>query len=408
MRTHQEEKAAIYEILSESQRSLLREYFSKQYNSIGKESHTSIVFDLLQYCNLNCLGCGTSALDVSNEKGGAYLSEDKVFFLLDKIKEFSIEEKKDVFIYFGGGEPFLRKDIVRIIKRAAESFGNQNIGIDSNGSLDNSAKLIKEAAPFLSYIGISVNGLHDYHNWWSNVTAIDAYDNTMRTLRELCTDDSIVNKLEVTSVATTRNIETLPSLMSILHSIGVKNYSIHRAFPVGRMLQLNTEIMPDWKQYLLLLCNVLEMSKTLSMNVHLHHSIESIHATLLCGYNTISEKALVDKNYRSSISIDMFGDIYINPWATLGYWKLLKLGNLFDNNESIKNAFYKNSQKIKDINESYSVKHRCNGCLEPCSGGSRIISAITYLRNMDNAHIDYELLIHALKQKDPACPYYYI
>ena len=405
MKINSEDKAAIYEILSESQRSILREHFSKQYRTMEEEPHISIVFDLLQYCNLRCLGCGTSALDIS-KKCGDYLSEDRVYYLLEKIKEFSIEEKKQVVIFFGGGEPLLRNDIVRIIKKASELFGSQNIGIDSNGSLDYSAHLINEIAPYLSYIGISVNGLHDYHNWWSNVSQIDAYDNTMDTIRAICHNEDIIKKLEVTSVATTRNIETLPILMEELQSLGVKNYSIHRAFPVGRMFHFDSEILPDWKQYLLLLCHVLEMGEKLSMNVHLHHSIESIHATLLCGYNTFSEKALVEKNYRSSISIDMFGNLYINPWATLDYWELLKLGNLFDANESIKDIFNKKSQIISDINESYSLKSRCNGCLEPCSGGSRIISAIAYLRHMNYSHISYETLIHALKQKDPACPYY--
>ena len=74
----------------------------------------------------------------------------------------------------------------------------------------------------VSYIGISINGLHDYHNWWANNNAIDAYNRAMKVVAELCKNEVFSNKLEVTSVATTKNITTLTVLMDELAKIGVK------------------------------------------------------------------------------------------------------------------------------------------------------------------------------------------
>ena len=399
------ENLEFYESLTNRQCDLLKKYFQKRYENIKQESRISIVFDLLHYCNLNCVGCGTSALKLSSRQDDQeWLTEEDILTILYKIKEYSISEKKDVFIFFGGGEPFLRKDIKRILKTAASLFGEKNIGIDSNGSLDNSFELLSEVADYLSYIGISINGLHDYHNWWSNNYEIDAYEKSMSTVKSLCLNSGIRSKLEVTSVATTRNIESLIVLMSKLKAIGVENYSVHRAFPVGRMANLSREMIPSWRQYLMLLCNILETGEYLGMDVHLHHSIESIHATLLCGYNTITDDNLIDKNSRSSIAIDHKGNLLINPWSTAGFWDLLILGNLLGNSLSVKDLLLKNNTLIESINNSYSSNIRCNGCAELCSGGSRIIAATTMLQN--KKQVDFNTLMHALRQIDPACPLY--
>lgn len=126
-------------------------------------------------------------------------------------------------------------------------------------------------------------------------------------------------KIEVTTVATTKNIDTIPTLMEELSAMGVRNYSVHRAIPVGRMEKLKTNLIPSWKQYLILLLNMMEKAKGIDMNAHLHHSIEGIHGALMCGIDTMVEKKMIDKNHRSSIGIEPDGELTIDPWCTVGY-----------------------------------------------------------------------------------------
>lgn len=397
--------SAYYEFLTEHQKQLLENYLVKKFSDQNKPNRFNVVFDLLHQCDINCIGCGTDAVCIRNTTSisNPNLSCELVENILLKIKKFSEAEKKKVFINFGGGEPFLRKDIIKIITKAYELFGSQSIGIDTNASLPESYDLIRQISPMVSYIGISINGLHDYHNWWANNNAIDAYNRAMKVVAELCKNEVFSNKLEVTSVATTKNITTLTVLMDELAKIGVKNYSVHRAIPVGRMQKMKADLIPDWKQYLKLMVDMIETAEKNGLNAHIHHSIEAIHGTLLCGLNTIVEEKMIDKNYRSSIGIEPNGEIVIDPWCTVGYWKKLSLGNILKDKRSISEILHDNQEKNDLIRKCYDSKYRCRGCDEKCTGGNRIVAASTHLRNR-NSQIEIEEIFQALCEIDPACP----
>ena len=92
-------------------------------------------------------------------------------------------------------------------------FGPQSVGIDTNATLSDSLEQIRKALPCLGYIGISVNGLREYHNRWSGRPEIDPYGRSMGVVQDLCRDPRARDKLEVTSVATRENIRELPLLM---------------------------------------------------------------------------------------------------------------------------------------------------------------------------------------------------
>ena len=333
----------------------LEEYLRCRYDSIRKKRIFNVVYDLLHQCDIRCLGCGTNAswtADISIKC--TEMSLEQIETVLIKIKEYSIQTGLTPFINYGGGEPFLRDDIVSILKLSAEILGSNSIGIDTNASLPQSYELISDIVPYVSYIGISINGLEEYHNWWSNNCNINAYANATTVLKKLCCDKCIASKIEVTTVATKKNYRTLHELMTILKDMGVENYSIHRAIPVGRMHTIQKSMILDADEYLELLIDVVYASKCLSLNAHFHHSIESIYASLLFGINTYDTDKVVNTNYRSSISIDPLGEVLIDPWCTVGLW--------------------------------------------------RIVAAINRLNEVGLNDGDVEQLFDALKAKDPACP----
>lgn len=397
----------IYNFLSDDQLSILESHLQSRFIDDCCTEKFNVVFDLLHQCDINCIGCGTNAICIKDVQK---IEEPELTFeaiekILLKIKHYADMTNKAVFVNFGGGEPFLRSDIIRILKKACELFGVDGVGIDTNASLLDSYELIVKAEPYVSYIGVSINGLHDYHNWWANNHLFDAYERTTGVIQKLCKIPDVASKIEVTTVATTKNIDAIPTLMEELSAMGVKNYSVHRAIPVGRMERLKTNLIPSWKQYLILLLNMIEKAKGIGMNAHLHHSIEGIHGTLLCGIDTMVEQKLIDKNHRSSIGIEPDGELTIDPWCTVGYWKKLSLGNILCNSKTIDELFVENQEKIAAIQRCYSSDYRCGGCNERCSGGNRIVAAASFLKEMKK---DYgiEIIYQAFSEKDPACPLY--
>lgn len=399
----------MYGFLTAEQLEGLKRYLKLRfdYNKQNSAKKLNVVFDLLHQCDINCLGCGTNATCIRNEKGiiNPALSFEEVKLILSRIREYAENKSLDVFINFGGGEPFLRKDILKILQLACEYFGVEGVGIDTNASLLNSIELIKQAAEFVSYIGISINGLHDYHNWWANNPRIDAYNRSIHCVAGLCTDDCYSSKIEVTSVATSININSLPLLMENLYKIGVKKYSVHRAIPVGRMAHLGPQIIPSWEQYVLLLVNLIEKSQIYNISAHLHHSIEGIHASLLCDINTKSDDKMFDTNLRSSIGIETNGDLAIDPWCTVGYWNILRLGNILDPDATIQSILIQSSDRINAIKDCYKMEFRCHGCKRKCSGGSRIVAAASVL-NQKKLDISFYDIMQSFKSVDPACPFY--
>ena len=384
---------------------VLEKYLKSRYDSVRKNKTFNVVYDLLHQCDICCLGCGTNASWTNDTSiKCTEMPLNQIEKVLIKIKDYSTRIGLIPFINYGGGEPFLREDIISILKLSADILGADSIGIDTNASLKKSYEMICDIVPYVSYIGISINGLEDYHNWWSNNRNINAYANATTVLKKLCIDRSIASKIEVTSVATKKNSDSIPELMAVLKDLGVVNYSVHRAIPVGRMQSISKNLIPDADEYLGLLINVISASERLSLNAHFHHSIEAIYASLLFGINTYDAEKVVNTNYRSSISIDPLGEVLIDPWCTVGLWRKLSLGNVFDYDFAFEKAFNNKTDVLGKVRMALEKESRCYGCRRQCSGGSRIVAAVNKINETGLINGDVDQLFDALKAVDPACP----
>ena len=69
-----------------------------------------VIWEVTKYCNYQCKHCCASAdlVDTKDE-----LDTKKCKEVLKQLKDFGVEE-----IYFSGGEPFSRNDILEILKTA--------------------------------------------------------------------------------------------------------------------------------------------------------------------------------------------------------------------------------------------------------------------------------------------------
>ena len=366
----------------------------------------NVVVDLLHSCELNCIGCGTNAKCIFYKNSVEKQSSlDDIERMCIKIKEYALTTNKEVFVNLGGGEPFLRDDIIDIIKIFNKYFGKNGVGIDTNGALDYSYDIISEVIDYVSYIGISLNGLKEYHNWWSGIPEYNAFDKCFNTIKHLCENERNANIVEVTSVATKNNINQLPELMVELSRIGVKKYSVHRSIPVGRMA-LNEKIIPNSNEYLQLLIDLIKASKNIDIDFHVHHSIENIHRAILLSNNTYQQKKIGDPNKLSSIGISPEGNVVFNAWCMVGAWKQISCGNIFDSNLSLEAMLKNNESNFAKAQIASNSTNRCNGCNVLCSGGSRIAAAFHALNRLEKKEFEVNDIIEAFNTIDPACPKY--
>ncbi len=389
---------------SEKQLNTLKIHLSSRYSSTSQKKKFNVIIDLLHQCDINCLGCGTNAVCISAQKVHVeqmQFEEIKKIVLL--INDYAHQHDLTPFINFGGGEPFLRDDIINILKTTSEIIGKENVGVDTNGTLEDSYEVLKEALNYVGYIGISINGLHDYHNWWANNKKFDAYQRAINTVGRLNKIKGAAEIIEVTTVATKKNYRSIPLLMKKLSDIGVKNYSVHRAMPVGRMKYWEEELIMNPEEYFETLVLLSNQANKLGMNAHMHHSIEAIYATALLNINTYYMKNTLQTNIRSSVSIDPSGELLIDPWCTVGIWRNLSLGNVMDKGFSFDAAFDGNGKLLQEISNAYSLEKRCRGCKMRCSGGSRLVAAATALNMKEKSLINRKVIIDALCEVDPAC-----
>lgn len=141
----------LYDFLSDDQISILERHLQSRFANNYRNEKFNVVFDLLHQCDINCVGCGTNAICI---KGIQKIENPELTFediekILLKIRCYADKTNKEVFINFGGGEPFLRNDIIQILKRAYELFGANGVGIDTNASLIDSYELISQATPYV-------------------------------------------------------------------------------------------------------------------------------------------------------------------------------------------------------------------------------------------------------------------
>ncbi|MCK9426100.1 MAG: radical SAM protein [Ignavibacteriaceae bacterium] len=395
--------------LTADESNLLKNYLSNRLKQRSIKRGLSIVYDITYFCNLCCKGCAVNAkkhksthISVDNLE----LTTEKVFTLLDKIKNHIDKNNiKSFFLNYGGGEPFLRSDFKEILKYSSKLFGKESVATDTNGTFVSVNDLL-EIKDYVSYVGVSIDGLEYYHNNWRGRTDIDnPFQKSMNLITESLKYPELKNILEVSSVATKENISEIPILIKELNNLGVKAYSVHRTFPVGRMAKF-TSIIPDTADYINLALIIAKANEDYEIDCHFHHSIESIYGTILLGWDTyIADQVVGNPDSRSSFGIDPTGNIYFDPWCMVKPWNQLIGGNILSKNF---NFDYLTSGKgigMLEIAKQYSLmQNRCDKCHLRCSGGSRIAASAFYLADLKRESLS-DLLI-GLSKIDPICPLY--
>lgn len=378
----------------------------------GKETF-GVVYDITRICNLECAHCCVSAVFVRNAGQITFeTTTDQVFTILRRVNAYTSSRGfPNVFLIFGGGEPTLRPDFAQIAHEARRLFGLSGVGMNSNGTTL-TVDALKALSADLGFIEISIDGFESYHNAWrdpkTRTTFASPYAKTLQLVTDAVADPDLAAKLEVSSAVTTDNIADIRAFASHLADIGVRQYSVHRAMPVGRM-GLRFDKIPSMEQYVRLLLDISWLrANTPLRGLHLHHSLETIYSVLFLGYD-LHASTLLTGSGRHSIGLDPHGNVYFDPWCVVPPFSKLAAGNLLDARASLEHIVESEGSLIRIADDIAKQELRCRGCRMKCSGGMRFnaLGHFLYSRFGNKINSAQEAdMIAGLSEIDPACPLY--
>ncbi|OME05861.1 hypothetical protein BSK64_13355 [Paenibacillus odorifer] len=134
------------------------EYLDERFNLFKTndrmDSIKSLYYSVTGKCNLNCSFCSmSSGTDISTEED---LTLDEIrYILIPKILEVNPK-----MIILTGGEPFVRRDVLDILKAFKNSFGKERILIQTNGLLLNEAR-INILTQYVGAVEISIENIFE-------------------------------------------------------------------------------------------------------------------------------------------------------------------------------------------------------------------------------------------------------
>ena len=191
-------------------------------------------------CNLKCNHC-------CFEAGGSVhkdLTTEQMMYIIKKFTKTGI-----VCLDFSGGEPFLRKDFLKLVEFAFES-GIQSLSIATNTlaiteqQADDLKKLQDKYR--LIYLRLSLDGAtKDTHEW---LRGKDTFEKTLDKIAFL--KDKGLNLRELNTVVSQKNYHEIPQIISIAKKFGIKTSVLLPLIPVGRAKHIQDYmITPEqWKQ----------------------------------------------------------------------------------------------------------------------------------------------------------------
>lgn len=114
-----------------------------------KNSIYSAYVHVTHSCNLHCIGCYSDNCDRNKRED---LPLEKIEEILYILRENGLQ-----VLLISGGEPFLRKDIVEILKYAKNGLGIPKVVIGTNGTVQDFS-LYKEILGLVDNVSISIDG----------------------------------------------------------------------------------------------------------------------------------------------------------------------------------------------------------------------------------------------------------
>lgn len=187
-----------------------------------KEDSIRVLWEITPYCNMNCKHClfyENTKIEKQEE-----LTTDEVFKIIDNLSS----EKKLKAIWLSGGEPLMRKDIVKICKYIS-NYGIEP-SLSTNGILLTPEKITELENAGVKYVHLSIDGANaSTHDALRQVKG--SFDKLMKVLNYL-KDSSI--KRGASFMVTENSIDEIEDIIKIAQEKELSVLSFYLVAKLGR------------------------------------------------------------------------------------------------------------------------------------------------------------------------------
>jgi radical SAM protein with 4Fe4S-binding SPASM domain len=371
---------AINEALNKSVEKCLKKCFSTDF----KQSHSPISFHsilksytgtnyicyfpyavfwkITSKCNLRCKHCfyykHQSKFDDKND-----LSTEEIL----KLTDFLIEELNIIHFIITGGEPFLQRDILQILRYLKSK--NVSIEIKTNGTLitESVANELKEILnPKTDFIQISIDGATKGTN--NKIRGEGSFQKCITGIKNLV---KIGINTIITYTATSLNLEDIPKLYNLCKKLQVKQIRIARFKVCSRDQEY---LVPQHEKVFITISNLIEQMenyKSISLDLRILKIYDFLNYELA---KDLLDKYLPEKDAPKNlmchnhdrITISGDGNIYLCPDTEQDG---LCLGNLREKSfyeiwgNRFSNVFFQERRLDKNVCQKCKyVSYCCAGC----------------------------------------------
>lgn len=199
-----------------------------------------LFLEVTSRCNAFCDHCGSRCTADKQDE----LSSSDFNRVLDSVA--SQLGAKTTMLNITGGEPLMRRDLFEITAHA-DDLGFK-WGLVTNGMLITDDVIAKMKATHMSTITISLDGMEKTHEEFRHVHG--AFNRIISAIERLVEED-FVEHIQVTFIATKKNISELPEVYRLLSMLGIDTLRISGIDYIGRAKD-NDELMLDKEDFLYL------------------------------------------------------------------------------------------------------------------------------------------------------------
>ena len=311
---------------------------SNQEFCLFKVDKKRVIWEVTKYCNYKCKHCCASA-DLIDTKDELITKQCKN--ILRQLKDFGVEE-----IYFSGGEPFSRKDILGILERARNYGIVCNISTNGSYITDDIAKYLKKLNINKVHISLDSNVEKDFNEFRGG----NYFEPTINAIKLLKKHNIYVR---VGTVIWKKNYKTLEDMIKYLCDLNVDEMVFNWLVQVGR-LKDNKDVCVDIKYF--------------------DETIEKIHKYQEKYKNKINISMHRNEKFENSDIVCPAGEtfFYIDPQGYVSpcSW-IKKMDKKYTSKQSLKNTTFQeiiDSDEIQIFNKlkNERIKKYGTGCLAIC------------------------------------------
>ncbi|TDO93926.1 radical SAM protein with 4Fe4S-binding SPASM domain [Halanaerobium saccharolyticum] len=318
-------------------------------------------------CNLNCKHCYSNSTAAKKDET---LNTKEAFALIDQLADFKVP-----VLLLSGGEPLLRPDLFKLIKKAKSR--NLRVVISTNGTLL-TEKMVQEFKSLgVSYIGISLDGLEAVNDQFRGKKG--AFNAALEGIQNC---QKYGQKVGLRFTINQENYQQIDELFQLIEAEKIPRICFYHLVYSGRGENIKEAELSDqdkkmtvdkiinWAQYFI---DQGEPREILTVDNHADgaylylkteendpEQAEYIYSQLLKSGGNRSGSAIAN--------IDHKGDVFVDQFS-----RFRTLGNIRENSFSEIWKDQQNEFLNKMRNRKKYLKGRCADCrfLEICNGNLR-------------------------------------